>query len=117
VREALERRWRAGIGLKRILIRRVGVRLGRLVADKILEHRELGYQIVGFVDDKPRRSPGVTAPAAARTIRRGGRNLDARSDRSSVRALPPEQHVQMLKLIESTSREFVDARCSPTYCR
>src|SRR5207253_10807646 len=51
VREVLERRWRAGIGLKRILIAGTG-ELGRLVADKILEHRELGYQIVGFVDDK-----------------------------------------------------------------
>src|SRR5262249_13739223 len=51
VREVLERRWRAGIGLKRILIAGSG-ELGRLVADKILEHRELGYQIVGFVDDK-----------------------------------------------------------------
>ena len=28
-----------------------GGELGRLIADKILEHRELGYQIVGFVDD------------------------------------------------------------------
>jgi lipopolysaccharide/colanic/teichoic acid biosynthesis glycosyltransferase len=52
VRDVLERRWRAGIGLKRILIAGSG-ELGRLVADKILEHRELGYQIVGFVDDKP----------------------------------------------------------------
>ena len=51
VRELLERRWRAGIGLKRILIAGAG-ELGRLVADKILEHRELGYQIVGFVDDR-----------------------------------------------------------------
>src|SRR4029078_10386586 len=51
VREVLERRWRAGIGLRRILIAGSGA-LGRLVANKILEHRELGYQIVGFVDDK-----------------------------------------------------------------
>src|SRR5262249_16612009 len=51
VREVLERRWRAGIGLRRILVAGSG-ELGRLVADKILEHRELGYQIIGFVDDK-----------------------------------------------------------------
>src|SRR6476660_2976843 len=52
MREVLERRWSAGIGMKRILIAGSGD-LGRLVADKILEHRELGYQIVGFVDDRP----------------------------------------------------------------
>ena len=51
MREALERRWRAGIGLRRILIAGAGD-LGRMVADKILEHRELGYQVVGFVDDR-----------------------------------------------------------------
>ena len=51
VRELLERRWRAGIGLKRILIAGAGD-LGRLVADRMLQHRELGYQVVGFIDDR-----------------------------------------------------------------
>src|SRR5688572_24547467 len=44
IREALERRWLAGIGLRKILIAGAGD-LGRVVADRILEHRELGYQI------------------------------------------------------------------------
>src|SRR6185295_5685077 len=51
VRQLLERRWRAGVGLKRILIAGAG-ELGRMVADRILQHRELGYQVVGFVDDR-----------------------------------------------------------------
>src|SRR5688572_24496905 len=51
VRWLLERRWRAGIGLKRILIAGAGD-LGRQVADRILQHRELGYEVVGFVDDR-----------------------------------------------------------------
>ena len=51
VREALERRWRAGIGLKRVLIAGAGD-LGRVVADKVLEHRELGFKVVGFLDDR-----------------------------------------------------------------
>src|SRR5687767_9904686 len=50
VRELLERRWRAGIGLKRILIAGTGD-LGRQVAERMLQHRELGYQVIGFVDD------------------------------------------------------------------
>ena len=44
VREMLERRWKAGIGLKRILIAGAGD-LGRVVAEKILQHGELGYQV------------------------------------------------------------------------
>ncbi|HAK55315.1 MAG TPA: hypothetical protein DCP38_07520, partial [Acidobacteria bacterium] len=51
VREVFERRWRAGIGLKRVLIAGSGD-LGRLVADKALQHRELGYRVVGFLDDR-----------------------------------------------------------------
>jgi Undecaprenyl-phosphate glucose phosphotransferase len=113
VREVLERRWRAGIGLKRILIAGSG-ELGRLVADKILEHRELGYQIVGFVDDKAsgdhlgyRGLPllGTIYDTAEISTREGIDQLYV--------ALPPEQHVQMLRLIESTSREFVDVKVVP----
>src|SRR5688572_324729 len=51
VREALERRWKAGIGLKRVLIAGAGD-LGRMVADKVLDHRELGFKLLGFIDDR-----------------------------------------------------------------
>jgi Undecaprenyl-phosphate glucose phosphotransferase len=113
MREVLERRWRAGIGLKKILIAGSGD-LGRLVADKILEHRELGYQIVGFVDDRAsgdhlgyRGFPllGTLDDAAEITARESVDNLYV--------ALPPEQHVRMLELLESTSREMVDVKVVP----
>jgi Undecaprenyl-phosphate glucose phosphotransferase len=113
VREVLERRWRAGIGLKRILIAGAGD-LGRLVADKIIEHREFGYQIVGFVDDKGdgdhlgyRGLPllGGLDDAAEIAAREAVDHLYV--------ALPPEQHVQMLQLIENTSRECVDVKVVP----
>jgi Undecaprenyl-phosphate glucose phosphotransferase len=113
VRELLERRWRAGVGLKRILIAGSG-ELGRLIADKILEHRELGYQIVGFVDDRAagdhlgyRGLPllGTLEEAAEVTQREAIDHLYV--------ALPPEQHLRMIELIESTSREMVDVKVVP----
>lgn len=113
VREALERRWRAGIGLKRVLIAGAG-ELGRLVADKVLEHRELGYQIVGFVDDRAagdhlgyRGLPllGTLEEAAEIAVREAVDHLYV--------ALPPDEHVQMLQLIEATSRECVDVKVVP----
>jgi Undecaprenyl-phosphate glucose phosphotransferase len=113
VREALERRWRAGIGIKRILIAGSG-ELGRLVADKILEHRELGYQIVGFVDDRASGDHlGYRGLPLLGTIEEAA-DISAREavDHLYV-ALPPEQHVQMLQLIESTSRECVDVKVVP----
>jgi len=113
MREILERRWRAGIGLKKILIAGSGD-LGRLVADKILEHRELGYQIVGFVDDRA---------VGDRLGYRGLPLLGTIDDAAEICsrefvdhlyvALPPEQHVRMLELLESTSREIVDVKVVP----
>jgi Undecaprenyl-phosphate glucose phosphotransferase len=113
VREALERRWRAGVGLRRILIAGSGD-LGRMVADKILEHRELGYQIVGFVDDRAggdhlgyRGLPLLgRLHEAAEIVRR------EKIDHLFV-ALPLEEHMKLLDLVESTSREGVDVRVVP----
>jgi len=113
VREALERRWRAGIGLKRILIAGSG-ELGRLVADKILEHRELGYQIVGFVDDRaPGDHLGYRGLPLLGTIDDAADICQRESVDHLYVALPPEQHVRMLQLIDSTSREFVDVKVVP----
>jgi exopolysaccharide biosynthesis polyprenyl glycosylphosphotransferase len=113
VRQLLERRWRAGIGLKRILIAGSG-ELGRLVADKIIEHREFGYQIVGFVDDRAigdhlgyRGLPllGTIDEAAEIAAREAIDHLYV--------ALPPEQHLRMIELIESTALEMLDVKVVP----
>ena len=113
VREALERRWRAGIGLKRILIAGSG-ELGRLVADKILEQRELGYKIVGFVDDKASGDHlGYRGLPLLGTIEEASEIATREAIDHLYVALPPEQHVQMLELIESTSREMVDVKVVP----
>ena len=113
VRELLERRWKAGIGLKRILIAGAG-ELGRVVAEKILQHRELGYQVVGFVDDRAggdhlgyRGLPLLGTLADAPEIMR-----QEHIDHLYV-ALPLDEHVKMLDLIESTSREMVDVKVVP----
>jgi Undecaprenyl-phosphate glucose phosphotransferase len=113
VREALERRWRAGIGLKRVLIAGAGD-LGRLVADKLLEHRELGFRVVGFLDDRAagdhigyRGLPLLGTLAEAFEILR-----QERIDHLYV-ALPLEEHVKMLGLVESTSREGIDVHVVP----
>ena len=113
VRELLERRWRAGIGLKRILIAGSGD-LGRLVADKILEHRELGYQIVGFVDDRAAGDHlGYRGLPLLGTIEEASEIATREAIDHLYVALPPEQHVQMLQLIENTSRECVDVKVVP----
>ena len=81
VREVLERRWRAGIGLKRVLIAGAGD-LGRLVADKVLEHRELGFKVVGFLDDG--RSAITSAIAACRCSARWPRPTTSSGASASI---------------------------------
>jgi Undecaprenyl-phosphate glucose phosphotransferase len=114
VRETFERRWKAGIGLKRILIAGTG-ELGRLVADKILEHRELGYDIVGFVDDRAAAGDhlGYRGKPLLGTIDQAAEIATREKAHHLYVALPPDQHVRMLQLIESTSRECVDVKVVP----
>jgi Undecaprenyl-phosphate glucose phosphotransferase len=113
MREVLERRWRAGIGLKKILIAGCGD-LGRLVADKILEHRELGYQIIGFIDDKASGDHlGYRGFPLLGTLDDGAEIIVQECIDHLYVALPPEEHVRMLELLESTSREMVDVKVVP----
>jgi Undecaprenyl-phosphate glucose phosphotransferase len=113
VREVLERRWRAGIGLKRVLIAGSG-ELGRLVADKILEHRELGYQIVGFVDDRASGDHlGYRGLPLLGTLDDAGEIAARETVDHLYVALPPDEHVRMLELLEFTSRECVDVKVVP----
>jgi Undecaprenyl-phosphate glucose phosphotransferase len=113
VRELLERRWRAGVGLKRILIAGSG-ELGRVVAERVLHHRELGYQVVGFIDDRAggdhigyRGLPLLGTLAEVADI--------AQRERVDLLfvALPLEEHTKLLDLIEITSRECIDVKVVP----
>jgi len=113
VRELLERRWRAGIGLKRILIAGAGD-LGRMVADRILQHRELGYQVVGFIDDRAggdhigyRGLPLLGTLSEVVEIAQR-----ERVDHLYV-TLTLEEHAKLLDLMEVTSREFIDVKVVP----
>jgi len=113
VRELLEHRWRAGIGLKRILIAGAGD-LGRMLADRILQHRELGYQVIGFIDDRAggdhlgyRGLPLLGKLADVAEVVQA-----ERVDHLYV-ALPIEEHSKLLELMDVASREFIDVKVVP----
>jgi FlaA1/EpsC-like NDP-sugar epimerase len=112
VREALERRWRAGIGLKKVLIAGSGD-LGRLVADKLLEHRELGFKVVGFLDDRAGDHIGYRGLPLLGTLADGGEVVRQEHIDHVYVALPLEEHVKMLALVEQTNREGVDIHVVP----
>ncbi len=113
MREVLERRWTAGIGLKRVLIAGSG-ELGRLVADKILEHRELGYQIIGFVDDRAGGDHlGYRGLPLLGTIAEAGEILQRERIDHLYVALPLEEHAKMVSLVECANREIVEVKVVP----
>ena len=113
VRETLERRWRAGIGLKRIVIAGAG-ELGRLVADKILEHRELGYQIIGFVDDRAGGDAiGYRGLPLLGTLDEAAEIAQREAIDHLYVALPAEGHARMLQLLESVGHECLDVKVVP----
>ena len=113
VRALLERRWRTGIGLKRILIAGTSD-VARHVVDKMLQHGELGYSVIGFIDDRAggdhmgyRGLPLLgTLSEVADILRRD------RVDQLYV-ALPLDEHVKMLELIEIANRECVEVKVVP----
>jgi Undecaprenyl-phosphate glucose phosphotransferase len=113
VRTVMQRRFKAGLGLKRVLVAGTGD-LARHVADKILQHSEFGYQIVGFVDNT----------AETDTIGYRGLPLLGHIDNASSLihreqidqlyiALPLDKHVQMLNLIEIANRECIEVKVVP----
>jgi hypothetical protein len=113
VREVLERRWRAGIGLKRVLIAGAGD-LGRMVADKVLEHRELGFKLMGFIDDRATGDRiGYRGVPLLGTLADADEIIQRERIDHLYVALPLEEHVKMLGLVEITNREGVDLHVVP----
>jgi Undecaprenyl-phosphate glucose phosphotransferase len=113
VRELLERRWRAGVGLKRILIAGAGD-LGRMVADRVLQHREFGFQVVGFVDDRAGGDHiGYRGLPLLGTLAEVGDIAQRERIDHLYVALPLEEHTKLLDLVEITSRECIDVKVVP----
>jgi Undecaprenyl-phosphate glucose phosphotransferase len=113
VRELFERRWRAGVGLKRILIAGAGD-LGRMVADRVLQHREFGFQVVGFVDDRAGGDHiGYRGLPLLGTLAEVGDIAQRERIDHLYVALPLEEHTKLLDLVEITSRECIDVKVVP----
>lgn len=113
VRQFLEQRFRNGIGLKRVLIAGAGD-LARVVADKILEHTELGFRVVGFVDDKSTGDHiGYRGLPILGTLSETPDICKQENIDQIYVALPLDEHVKMLGLIEYASREFIDVHVVP----
>ena len=113
VRGWFERRWRRGLGLKRIAIAGAGD-LGRAVADKLIEHRELGSRLLGFIDDRALGDHiGYRGLPILGPLDEASEILQREEVDQLYIALPLEEHVKMLALVENANREVVDIKVVP----
>ena len=112
-RAILERRWRNGVGLKRILVAGTSD-MARHVVDKMLQHGELGYRIVGFIDDRAGADHlGYRGLPLLGTLSEAGDILRREQVDQLYIALPLDEHVRMLELIEIANRECIDVKVVP----
>ena len=113
VRQVLQRRFRAGLGLKRVLVAGAG-ELARHVADKILQHSEFGYRIIGLIDDSAGSDTmGYRGlPLLGQLDDAGDVIRRERIDQLYI-ALPLDEHVRMIALIEAANRECIEVKVAP----
>ncbi len=111
LRRYLERMWAAGYNVRRVIIAGAG-ELGATVAETIQAHRELGYRLVGFVDDTPGRTECGGVPVLGTLAQAMEVAAAQRADQLYI-ALPLEDHAKLLQLIKNVSNECVDIKVVP----
>lgn len=113
LRSYLRRRRLRGENLQRILIVGAGV-AGREIAAKLNAHRELGFEVVGYLDDDGNKRGKVMegAPVIGSTAD-VERVLEERRVDQVYIALPLEAHRKMMRILQTVGRECVEVKLVP----
>jgi len=113
IRRALRRVRLKGHNLQKILVAGAGA-LGKEVTSKIQAHAELGFEVVGFVDDDPGKAGRsfFDAPVLGPMSDIDQIINEHKVDQVFV-TLPLEAHKKMMKMLQSISRECVEIKLIP----
>lgn len=110
---ALARLRRRGVGVARALIVGTG-EVGRTVIRTILARPELGFQIVGFVDDHPERSTtDIGSLRALGPIDKVPFILDGGAVDEVIVTLPWSEHLRILRIVQLCEARGILARIVP----
>jgi Undecaprenyl-phosphate glucose phosphotransferase len=113
VRSMLRRVRSSGHNVQRILVVGAGL-LGREITTKILAHRELGFEVVGFLDDDPGKAGTlVCGVPVLGTTRQAEEVLATQPIDQVFITLPLEAHKRILQLLDLMARECVEIKLVP----
>ena len=99
--------------LVRILVVGAG-KLGRDVTRKILQHREFGFQVVGFLDDDPaKRDRSYLDVPVVGNLDEVSRIIGEQRIDQVILALPLDAHGRMVEVADIASQECVELRMVP----
>jgi exopolysaccharide biosynthesis polyprenyl glycosylphosphotransferase len=113
LRAWLERLFLRGQYVRRVLLAGCGD-LAQAVAERVFAHRELGLELVGWVDEDS-HAPGAMDPQFERLGRLGdvAAVIRDRSVDQIFLALPLSRHEEMLGVIRDAGKEGVDIKVVP----
>lgn len=111
IRRVLEGLRKRGYNIKKVLIVGAGS-LGETVANKIREHEELGYDVIGFLDDDPDKTVVSGFPVVGKTSEVSLMVDQLRIDYLFL-ALPLRSHDRMMQILHTTRNEIVDIMVVP----
>jgi Undecaprenyl-phosphate glucose phosphotransferase len=115
IRGRREAGWRRGEGLRNILVAGAG-ELGQAVADKFIDQQELGFRVVGFIDDhKQADTIGHRGIPILGTVDQVEKVVQTTPVHSIYIALPIEAHQKTRSLISFARREGLDIKIAWDY--
>ncbi len=119
VRVIRERLWAKGIGVDRVVVVGSG-KAGRRVMQWLLGQPQLGYDVVGFVDDSLEvpeitiaTQSSVHRPMYLGSIATLSRMIQANTVDEVIIALPPEKHQSMNQIMEDCRQKDIECKLVP----
>lgn len=103
----------SGQNIQRILVIGAGA-LGKEITQKLIDHRELGFEVVGFLDDDPGKAASsfVGVPVLGQ-LKDLSPVLEEQGVDQVVLCLPLEAHKKILRILNQVERECVEVKLVP----
>jgi exopolysaccharide biosynthesis polyprenyl glycosylphosphotransferase len=113
IRSVLRKIRLLGHNIQRILVVGAGA-LGREITAKILAHRELGFEVAGFLDDDPGKAgTSIYGVPVLGNLRQAEEILETQRIDQVFLTLPLEAHKKVYQLLQVMARECVEIKLVP----